>query len=160
MSAKLVRHFVVSAGVLLMMAGFAKVISSFGHSRVLEMEDSIFAIKYRLLFQLVGFLEMSIAFFCLSFKKPKLQSGFIAYLATCFLAYRVGMIWVGYHKPCDCLGTLTDALHLSPNTAATVMKCILAYLLIGSYVTLFCLWRRARRVPQQDRSSGVSVSAT
>jgi cbb3-type cytochrome oxidase subunit 3 len=40
------------------------------------------------------------------------------------------------------LGNLTDALHIPPQAADTAMKIILAYLLIGSYATLFWLWRQ------------------
>jgi hypothetical protein len=52
---------------------------------------------------------------------------------------------VGYHKPCSCLGNLTDALHIPPPMADTAMKIILAYLLIGSYATLFWLWRQRKK---------------
>jgi cbb3-type cytochrome oxidase subunit 3 len=36
-------------------------------------------------------------------------------------------------------------LHIPPQTADTAMKIILAYLLIGSYATLFWLWRQQKR---------------
>jgi hypothetical protein len=54
-------------------------------------------------------------------------------------------MWVGWHKPCSCLGNLTDALHIPPQTADTAMKIILAYLLIGSYGNLFWLWRQCKK---------------
>jgi len=40
---------------------------------------------------------------------------------------------------------LTDALHIPPQTAEMAMKIILAYLLIGSYATLFWLWRQRKK---------------
>jgi hypothetical protein len=40
------------------------------------------------------------------------------------------------------MGSLTDTLHISPVVADNIMKVVLAYLLIGSYVTLFWLWRQ------------------
>ncbi|MBI3849679.1 MAG: hypothetical protein HY298_05230 [Verrucomicrobia bacterium] len=43
-----------------------------------------------------------------------------------------------------CLGHLTDALHMSPQTADELMKVILAYLLIGSYALLQYQWRKAQ----------------
>ncbi|MGH7977270.1 MAG: hypothetical protein ACREC8_11490, partial [Limisphaerales bacterium] len=73
--------------------------------------------------------------------------GFIAWLATNFFIYRLGLIHIGYHKPCSCLGTLTDALHIPAQTADTAMKIILAYLLIGSYTALLWLWRQRRLTP-------------
>jgi hypothetical protein len=72
----------------------------------------------------------------------------LAWLSTSFLIYRFGLVWAGYHKPCPCLGNLTDALHIPPQTADTAMKIILAYLLIGSYATLFWLWRQKWKTPR------------
>jgi cbb3-type cytochrome oxidase subunit 3 len=43
------------------------------------------------------------------------------------------------------MGNLADALHIPPQIADTAMKIILAYLLIGSYATLFWLWRQKRK---------------
>src|ERR1022692_729687 len=45
-------------------------------------------------------------------------------------------------KLCACLGNLTDALHISPQTAETAMKIILGYLPLGSYCRLFWPYRR------------------
>ena len=52
---------------------------------------------------------------------------------------------MGWHKPCGCLGNLTDALGISPETADTVAKVLLAYLLIGSYALLVWEWRKHRK---------------
>jgi hypothetical protein len=56
-----------------------------------------------------------------------------------FLVYRLGLILVHYHKPCSCLGHLSDALHISPNAVNIAMKIVLEYLLLGSFAMLF--WR-------------------
>jgi hypothetical protein len=49
------------------------------------------------------------------------------------------------------MGNLTDALHIPPQTADTAMKIILAYLLLGSYGTLFWLWRQKRLGPSTPK---------
>jgi hypothetical protein len=59
---------------------------------------------------------------------------------------------MGYHKPCNCLGNLTDALHIPLQTADTAMKIVLGYLLIGSYAILFWLWRQRRIAPPSTPS--------
>jgi hypothetical protein len=92
----------------------------------------------------VGLLELGIAVDCLFGKTEKRSLTLVAWLATNFLVYRIGLWWVGWRKPCGCLGNLTDALHLSPQSADTIMKGLLAYLLIGSYALLIRDWRRAR----------------
>jgi len=67
-----------------------------------------------------------------------------AALATSFLVYRIGLVLVGYYRPCSCMGSLTEELHISPEIADMAMKIILAYLLIGSYGSLIWLWRKKR----------------
>jgi len=102
----------------------------------------------------VGLLEVVVATVCFFNRSIQLAVSLVAWLATSFLFYRIGLARMGYHKPCSCLGNLTDALHIAPQTADTAMKFILAYLLVGSYGTLFWLWRRHRkaegRVPNDE----------
>jgi hypothetical protein len=95
----------------------------------------------------VGVMELVVAMLCFFSRSIQLAVSCVAWLATNFLLYRFGFAWMGYHKPCSCLGNLTDALHIPPQTADTAMKIILAYLLIGSYATLFWLWRQRRVKP-------------
>jgi hypothetical protein len=56
--------------------------------------------------------------------------------------YRLGLWWMDWKKPCSCLGNLTDALHISPQTADNITKVLLAYLLIGSYGLLLWQWKQ------------------
>jgi len=69
----------------------------------------------------------------------------IAFLSTNFVLYRITLEWFGYHRPCSCLGTLPNALHIPPQTVDWGVKFLLAYLLIGGYATLFWLWRLRKR---------------
>jgi hypothetical protein len=147
MSPKLTRCFFISTGFLLILTGSAKLLSSFGNARILDVKDSIFALQFRYIFQMVGLVELVIALFCIFSKKINLQSGLVACFATCVLIYRCGLLWVGYNKPCACLGNLTDAVHIPPKIADTAMKIILVYLFIGSYAILFCLWQQRKRTP-------------
>jgi len=145
MQSKFVRFFLQSAGVLLLITAFAKLASSFGSAHVLESSEPLLSISFRHIFRIVGAIELVIAFICLFGKSISLRAVFVAWLATVFVLYRFGLWWIGYHKPCNCLGNLTDALHIPPQTADTAMKIILAYLLIGSYATLFWLWRQRKK---------------
>jgi hypothetical protein len=139
------KWFVISAGAILFLTGIAKIWSSFGHVRILLVPDPLISIEFGHLFLLVGAAEIVIALVCFCSNRFNLQVGLIAWLATCFLFYRLGLSWIGWHKPCNCLGSLTDTLHISPEIADMAMKIILAYLLIGSYATLFWFWRQKRK---------------
>jgi len=136
---RILRWFVWSAGVLFVITGLAKAFSATGSARALEVADPIIGIPFRHLLLLVGLLELCIAFFCLFTDKRQFSLLAVTWLATNFVVYRVGLWWMGWHRPCGCLGNLTDLLGISPHTADTIMKLVLAYLLIGSYG--FLLWR-------------------
>jgi hypothetical protein len=43
------------------------------------------------------------------------------------------------------MGSLTDALHIKPETADNIAKVILGYLLASSYALLFWKWRRRQQ---------------
>ena len=150
------RHFILSAAAILAITGAAKVWSAFGNSKLLAVADPIIGIQFGHLMLAVGMGEIVVALFCFFGKSQKLALGLVAWLATNFLLYRLGLWWVGYHKPCSCLGNLTDALHISPETADTAMKITLGYLLIGSFVSLLSvsgyavaqvIQRKTERIP-------------
>ena len=84
-----------------------------------------------------------IALVCFFSKRQTLALGLVAWMSTNFVVYRLGLWWMDWKKPCNCLGNLTDALHISPQTADNIMKVILAYLLIGSYGLLIWRWNNA-----------------
>ncbi len=135
------------AGALLGVTGFAKAFSAIGPARALDTADPLIRIPFRQLLLLVGLMELLIAFFCLFTDKRRFSLLAIAWLSTNFLVYRLGLWFVGWHRPCGCMGNLTDLLQISPRVADNIMKGVLAYLLVGSYVLLFAQWRAARRAP-------------
>jgi hypothetical protein len=145
MNSILRRWFLPAAGAVLASTGLAKVYSAIGPARALDVADPIVGLPFRQLMLLVGLAELFIAFLCLFTDKRQLSLLAVAWLSTNFLVYRAGLWWMGWHKPCSCLGNLTDALHLSPQAADNVMKVILACLLIGSYWILWRDWCSARR---------------
>lgn len=141
----MVKLFIRSAGVLLIITAIAKLTSSAGSASILQTSDPILSTSFKHIFWFIGAVELVVASICLFSKKLALQATFVAWLATSILLYRLGLVWVGYHKGCQCLGNLTDILHISPQIADTAMKIILAYLLLGSYATLFWLWRQHKK---------------
>jgi hypothetical protein len=131
------RWFVVSCGAILFVTGVAKILSAFGKSQILEQHDPFFKISFRQLMVFVGSLELLVSALCFWIRKPTTCLLLIAWLSSNFLAYRIGLWWINYQKPCSCLGNLMDAVHLSPGLVNLGMKCILSYLLIGSNAMLF-----------------------
>ena len=137
--------YVHSVGALLLTASTAKIVSSFGNASILQTCDPVTGFHFLNLFRIVATIELIIALVCFFGKQSMLSVGLVAWLSSSFLAYRIFLKLAGYHRPCSCMGNLTDALHIPPQTADTAMKIILAYLLLGSYAALFWLWRQKRK---------------
>ena len=144
-----------SAGTILAFTGIAKVWMGFGSSHILHNSDPIFGLYFGHLMLVVGILELAVAGVCLFNKSHTLAPVLVACLATNILVYRLGLWWMGWHRPCPCLGNLTDALHIPPETADTAIKIILVYLLICSYGTLFWLWRQRRKAEGRMQNDDV-----
>jgi hypothetical protein len=136
--------FILTAGVILAITGGAKIWSALGTSKFLAAVDPILGLKFGQLLLAVGLAEIAVALVCCFSRRQTLALGLIAWLATNFLVYRVGLWWMDWKRPCGCLGNLTDALHLSPQAAENIMKVLLAYLLIGSYGLVVWRWRQRR----------------
>jgi hypothetical protein len=131
------RWFCLSAGLILLLTGLAKVLSTLSISRMLDVADPVFGLKFRHLFMGVGLLELGAAFLILlTDLRPRLKLLLIAWLSTNFVIYRAGLWLMDWRQPCNCLGTLTDFLHLSPTAADWLMKAALAYMLFGAFAFL------------------------
>lgn len=147
---KWARLFLVSAALLLCITGVAKVVSALGTAPVLAKPDPIFGIRFDHLFMVVGVIELVIAVFCLIPASHKLALGLVAVLSIDFLGYRAGLWLTRFQGYCPCLGTLTQAIHLSPHRANLLTRIVLIYLMIGSFYFLVDFWRRRNLKPKFD----------
>jgi hypothetical protein len=155
---QIVYWFLLSAGVILTITGSGKILAAFGTAQALTVADPIDGLKFKYLLPVVGIAELVIAAVCIFPKTIRLAMVLVAWLSTNFALYRLGLWWIGWHKPCSCMGSLTDALHISPEAADNIMKIVLAYLLIGSYANLFWLWRQKKLDPPATPSVESTVS--
>jgi len=126
------------------MAKFAS--GLYGADRILDKMEPLFLLSYKAFFLIFGCLEFALSLICFLSNNILLRSVIIAWFATSALLYRISMPWIGYHRPCPCLGSLTGAIHVPPHIADNVMKGVLAYLLIGSYGILLYQWRENRKL--------------
>jgi hypothetical protein len=138
---KMARLFLYSAGAILLVTAIAKLVSIFGHGAILQVRDPLVGIPFRILICTTAVVEACFAAACFYSKRLSVTAGLVAWLASSLAAYRLGLWWIGYHKPCNCLGNLTEALHVSLQAADLIMKSVLVYLVLGSYATLLWLWK-------------------
>jgi hypothetical protein len=150
--------FRVSVLTLLVVTAAAKSWSVFGESTLLREVDPLFGLSFRTLMVVAATLEIGVAAICLL--RPAVDGLLaVAWLSTAFLAYRVGLWWIGWKKPCNCLGNLTDALNISPQVADNVMKGLLAFMLIGSVSLLILHWHnKGAAQPGETSSTPAAVS--
>jgi hypothetical protein len=139
------RYFLYSAGIILLFTSVAKIVSALGTARILDISDPILPLSFRNVFWAIGGIEMVVGIACIFCNNIGFKSGLVAWIATAFLVYRLGLIFIHYHRPCKCLGNLTDALGISPYIANIFMRFLVIYLLIGGYATLFWYWRQRQQ---------------
>jgi len=154
------RWFIYSAGVLLFITGIAKIISVFGQDAVLRKPDPILGIHFNHLLLFVGLIELAVALVCLRSANQHLALALVAALSINFLGYRMGLWlihWTGY---CPCLGTLTEAIHLSPRQAARLTGAAFIYLITGSFYFIVRSWRDHRKARNNSKFEQSRIFST
>jgi len=130
-SSRWVGYFVASASAIFFITGLVKLISSFGRGRILNEFDPVFGFSYRTLFFSVGLIELAVAAALLVSTNPMIRLIMIAWLVSAFWIYRSAVHFLGDPKPCKCLGTLTQTIHIPEKTAENSMLFALCYLTCG-----------------------------
>jgi len=123
-------RFIISASIILILTGFAKLFSAYGHAKIILAPNAIIPhFQNRHIFILAGLLEIGIGLLCFSTERAKLSKLVtLNVLTLCFLVYRFGLWWVGFNGACPCMGNAAAWLHLSPEVANNIMKSVLLYL--------------------------------
>jgi len=143
--ARAVTYFLRSVGILLFITAAAKLASSFGAAPILNLRDPIFGLSFRTIFIIAGSVELILALWCFFGGHVLLKTMSVAALSCSIVAYRLSLGWIGYHRPCHCLGDFTDMLRIPEETADTIMKFVLGYFLAGSFAILSGIWHQKRK---------------
>ncbi len=149
------RRFLIAAGIILAVTGLAKLFTVTGDTTLLQVSDPIFGVEFRYLMFAVGLAELVVAGFCFFSKREALSTLMVAWIASGFLVYRVGIWAVDWQRPCGCLGNLTDVLGISPQAAEWISMGLLGVLLVGSYGILLA---SMYRVPSSPSSSAGALT--
>ena len=137
---KWTQFYFKGAALLLCISALAKATSCFQKTPILYTTDPVFNIEFKFLLAAVSGLEIIGALICLFSDNGLLKSIYVAWLSTCFLAYRMEFMLVGY-KPCPCLGFITRDIGI-PHAMATFFSLFaLNYMVIGALVNLFFIVR-------------------
>jgi DNA-directed RNA polymerase subunit RPC12/RpoP len=139
MNAKWIKCFIASAGVILLAAALMRFLIASGNAQVLSLPEPVLGISLRYAVLLVGGFELIVALICLFGKRVGLQIGWLAWLATNYVVFWIGLFAMHCQLQGTCLGSLTDPLRLSRGIPGTIIAFVPVYLVIGSYATAFWL---------------------
>ena len=143
-----------TVAIILIITGLAKIAAVTGEGMIFNHLDPVFGIAISKLLVVAGIIELAIGIILCISKSMIVKAFLTAWLSALLLLYRMGLWMIGWRSPCSCLGNITDAIHISPNTADNIMKSVLAYLLIGSYGILFHYWWKNRNVKANSSELG------
>jgi hypothetical protein len=131
---KLVRRFIAGAVLILVMTALAKALAASGEARVLARPDPLLGmLSNRQIMLIAVVLELLVIGLIMREMDRLRQVALIAWIGTVFLAYRLGLWWIGHEGACPCLGNVTYSIGLSPAMEDLGVKVLLGYLLLGSY---------------------------
>jgi hypothetical protein len=144
--------FVRAVVVALVVTALVKLLSAIEGSAVLAPKDPLLGISFRNMMLIGAALELGTVAVCLC--RPVVDGLLaIGWLSINFLIYRVGLWWIGWEKPCSCLGNLTDVLGIPSDLADDAMKSLLTFMLVSSISLLVLRWfNRGASLPE-DASS-------
>ena len=133
--------YIKSVSILLFLTGTAKLISASMKVSVLTMPDPLMNyLSIRQTSAVAGVTEVIVAAYILTAQHAIHKLRTIAWLSFLFITYHIGLYLIGFHGMCSCLGNPTAWLSLSDSTINMIVKCLLAYLSIGSLLLLGCKW--------------------
>jgi hypothetical protein len=131
-----------------------KLYSTSGSAKILDLPEALLPMTNRHAMLLTGLLELLTSLGLIFGKQniPKLIS--IAWLGSNFVLYRAASLLLVVGKPCPCLGSMTEKIPVSPLLMELVLRSVVIYLILGSFLFLIGL-RRAHRqaIPQGTRVS-------
>ena len=137
------RIFFRSVGLLLVLAGAAKLQAATGEARILGDYDPLFHFQLRLMLSTVGLIELLVAWGLFSDAiAPSKKAALTLWLSGCFGAYHIGLREIGFHGYCACLGNIFATIGISNNVASKIVCAIVLYMLTGSILMLLLMWRR------------------
>jgi hypothetical protein len=122
-------------GVLLLIVSVGKFYSAINPPMSLLEAEPVFRISLRTLFIIAASTEGVVGVLCLLRAPGIATSLLILWLSCLFLSYRFALYLLGYNGPCNCMGELTERLHISSSTGDMIMRVLLLFMLLGGIAT-------------------------
>jgi hypothetical protein len=140
-----IKPFITSAGAILLISVFTRLLISIGSASALSLPEPVLGIPIRYAVLIAGSVELAVSLLCLFGKDIKFQIGCLGWLATNYLIYRIALFCMRSHVQATWIGSLTDPLHLSRGYVGYGVQFLPLFLLVGSYAAAVQLWLESSR---------------
>lgn len=126
----------------LALTALAKLYSSGGTTKVLQVSDQLLHLGYRPLMIAAAVVELAAAAFLIKSRSHLRRGLVLLWLSANFLVYHWGNYLLGF-QTCPCLGRLTDRLPLPPGSAEVALQVLVLFWLFNSFSILWRAWGAA-----------------
>jgi len=139
---RLAQKYIYSVAGILILTCAAKLYSTTGGAKVLDLPEALLPMSNRQALWMVGLIELALALVLLIGNNLAVKLVAIAWLGCNFALYRLGSQLLTVGRPCPCLGSITEKLPLKPTTIDHFLTGVVLYLFFGSLFFLLELWNR------------------
>jgi hypothetical protein len=152
-----IKLYILSAGGILLGGALIRLVIAAGSAQALALPDPMLGLPLRHAILAAGLMELVVACLCLFGRNTLLQTVWLVWLATTFVVYQIGLVWMHCHPQATCLGSLTDPLRWSRGLPGDFLDLVPYYLVFGSYAALVTPCLRKRKVGQASSLSKVAT---
>ena len=107
--------------------------------------NTTWSLSNRWVLVISGGLELFVSAFLLIGNSSRMKLGWLAWLATNLIVYRIGLWSVGASNFGDCLGNYIEWFLISPRTIGIIANLLIGFMASGSYAFLVLDWLRGRK---------------
>jgi hypothetical protein len=138
-------YFMGAAAVILFILAALNFCGAAGTSPALNWPDALLPLSNRWVLVLCGGAEIGVSAVLLAGKSKWVKFGWLAWLTTNLLVYRIGLWSVGASNFGDYLGNYIEWFTISPRTMSLVTEILIGFMFIGGYAFLVINWLRERK---------------
>lgn len=137
--ARILRVSVLFCGLLLLATATAKFFTLHDDPKYLYEEDPVLLVSWRTVMFLAASVESGIALICFLASRSRIAPVSITWFAAMAIIYRVGLQWLGYQKPCRCMGSFAEVVGIQESVLERVLVGGLVFLILVGCGHIFTL---------------------
>ncbi len=129
-----IRCFLVACSAILGITGLLKLVSVFGHDRILQSYDPLFGIQTRFILIIAGAIDVFIATALIRSKNSRSSHWLVSWVGFKFLLYRGFPVFSRNDNQRPCLGTIFGWLKLNALLLNGILMALSSLMFLGDLV--------------------------